>query len=136
MPRWRDFDWMQIPLQMICCCGVVDVVNGDEEFVYRFWGTQHLAMHRQEMTNLSIHELRPSAIRDIILDQYRIVRDSAEPRLFTSTYRSRMSVAIAREYSLRLPFSDDGEKVTHILALSDILRDFHYAKKVCQTSDD
>jgi hypothetical protein len=76
MPRWRDFDWMQIPLYMICCCGVVDVVGGDDEFVYRFWGTQHMSMHRQEMTNRSIHEMRPSAVRDVILDQYRIVRDA------------------------------------------------------------
>ena len=135
MPRWRDFDWMQIPLYMIFCCGVVDVVGGDDEFVYRFWGTQHMSMHRQEMTNRSIHEMRPSAVRDVILDQYRIVRDAAQPRLFTSTYRSRMASTVAREYSLRLPFSDDGKTVTQIFALSDILRDFNKARKICQSWD-
>lgn len=136
MPCWRDFDWMQMPVHMICCCGVVDVVGGDAEFVYRFWGTQHADMHHQEMTNRSIHEMRPSAIRDVVLDQYRIVRDSAEPRLFTSSYRSRLSAFAAREYSLRLPFSDDGQTVSHIFALSDIQRDFDLAQEVCETSDD
>lgn len=136
LPRWRDFDWMEIPLHIISCCGVVDVVEDDREFVYRFWGTRHVSMHDQELTNRSIHEMRPPSVRDTIVNQYRIVRDAGLPRLFTSTYRSRISPWAAQEFSLRLPFSDDGAKVSHIFALSDISDDFEFARKVCEESLD
>lgn len=136
LPRWRDFDWMELPLHIICCCGVVDVVPDEREFVYRFWGTRHVSMHDQELTNRSIHEMRPPTVRDTIVSQYRIVRDAGLPRLFASTYRSRISPLAAQEFSLRLPFSDDGERISQIFALSDISDDLEYARKVCEESLD
>lgn len=132
LPRWRDFDWMMIPIHIISCCGVVDVVGGEVEFLYRFWGTRHVAMHDQEMTRRSIHDMRPTSVRDTVLAQYRIVRDCGEPRLFVATYRSKLTSIVAREFSLRLPFSDDGESISHIFALSDISDDFEQARRVCQ----
>lgn len=134
LPRWQDFDWMEIPVQAIPCCGVVDVVGGDDEFVYRFWGTQHVGMHDQELTHRPVRDMTPSAVRDNVLNQYRLVRDSGRPRLFASVYKSRISNIAAREFSLRLPFSDDGQTITQIFALSDINEDFEFARKVCSES--
>lgn len=132
LPPWHRFDWAEIPAQMIACCGVVDVVGGQAEFVYRFWGTRHVDMHGQELTNKSVHLMRPISVRDNVLDQYRLVCTSGQARFFKSTYRNRHATYAAREFSLRLPFSDDGTRVSHIFALSDVTEDFEYARKVCE----
>lgn len=122
-PSWNKFDWMKIPLDIIPYCGVVDVIIEPLDFVYRFWGTAHASAMKQELTGKSVKEMRPVSESLSVFKQYEQTFNAGEPQLFTNTIHWVSQVQDMKEYSLRLPFSDNGKSIDKILAFSDMRRD-------------
>jgi len=122
-PAWRDFDWNEIHADLIPHFGVVDVSNEPLDFVYRFWGSAHVRAHNQEMTGKSITDMRPEAEASAVFEQYRLTFEARGPVLFENRIRAGRYEVEMLEISLRLPFSDDGETVHHLMAFSDIRLD-------------
>jgi len=122
-PSWCDFDWNEIRADLIPHFGVVDVRDDGRDFVYRFWGSAHVRAHNQEMTGKSVSEMRPQAEAGAVFDQYRLTFEARQPLLFENRIRAGRYEVEMLETSLRLPFSDDGERVHHLMAFSDIRLD-------------
>ena len=59
-PSWRDFDWMQTPIDLIPWTAVVDVVHDPLDFIFRFWGTARTTLQNQDFTGRSVREIRRS----------------------------------------------------------------------------
>ena len=119
-PSWVEFDWSEIPNAIIPFFGVVDVVPEPLDFVYRFWGSNHTKVHHQELTGKSVTEMLPAAESQSVFAQYRITLEARKPLLFTNTIQAGKLGVKMTEISLRLPFSDDGGAVNHIVAYSNI----------------
>lgn len=119
-PSWAEFDWSEIPTEIIPFFGVVDVVLEPLDFVYRFWGTHHSKVHHQELAGKSVNQMRPMAESQSVFAQYRETLEARQPLLFTNIIQIGKSGIEMTEISLRLPFSDDGRAVNHIVAYSNI----------------
>jgi hypothetical protein len=123
LPCWDSFDWMKIPLDIIPYCGVVDVQPEPLDFIYRFWGTAHASAMKQELTGKSVKDMLPSSESLSVFGQYEETYNARAPQFFTNTIEWVSEFREMKEYSLRLPFSDDGKKVDKIFAFSDMRRD-------------
>jgi len=128
-PAWREFDWLRIPPKIIPFFGVVDVTVDPLEFVYRFWGSAHAQAHHQELTGKPVSAIRPQAEAESVFNQYKETLDARRPLLFANTIRTGLMKIPATEISLRLPFSNDGSGIHHIVAFSDIRKDLDRMKK-------
>jgi hypothetical protein len=122
-PPWPEFDWNEIRAELIPHFGVVDVCGDPLDFVYRFWGSAHVRAHNLEMTGKSVSAMRPKAEADAVFDQYRLTFEAREPLLFENRIHAGRYKVEMLETSLRLPFSDDGKRVHHLVAFSDIRLD-------------
>jgi len=119
-PPWRAFDWSPVPSNIIPYCGVVDVHREPLDFVYRFWGSAHVKAHGQELTGLSVRDMRPEAESDSVFAQYRETLEAAEPLFFVNRLEVGKGRTPYEEFSLRLPFSSDGETIDILFAFSDL----------------
>ena len=117
-PSWSAFDWSEIPTRCIPNFTVVDIFPDPLDFIYRFWGTNLAQGQKQEMTGHSVRALKPSEEGESIFNQFAEVREARAPVVFRSSVTGWLQVELAG-ISLRMPFSNDGESVTHIVSYSD-----------------
>ena len=128
-PSWQDFDWTEIPSDLIPHFGVVDVTTDPLDFTYRFWGSAHAVTHDQELTGKSVREMLPTKEAESVFKQYCETYKARAPLLFANTIHAGRFRVAYRETSLRMPFSDDGVTVTHIVAFSDLRDDLDRLKQ-------
>jgi hypothetical protein len=119
-PSWNSFDWLELPLTIIPHCGVVDVIADPVDFIYRFWGTAHASAMGQELTGKSVCEMKPEAEGRSVFDQYAETLQTKKPQMFVNTLYSYSQEKELKEISLRLPFAEENNQITHILAFSDM----------------
>jgi len=122
-PRWGEWDWLELPVELIPYFLVVDVKQEPRDFIYRFWGTALVTMHGVDFTNQSISVIRSPVTAQSTAEQYEDVVKHHEA--IGSAYKVQ-----AGEHglpyvqtSLRMPFSDDGDSVTQIATYCDWSRD-------------
>ena len=116
MPKWSDFEFLDLSAKVIPHLVVVDILNDPFDFYYRFWGTWHANFHAYDFTGKTASELRPVEYRDIILDQYKEAAITKEPILFMQQIPLKAGLWVHTEL-LRLPFSDDGENNSKIISI-------------------
>ena len=132
-PAWPAFDWADVPPAFIPHMGIVDVVADPLDFVYRFWGTAHADVLDQEMTGRSVREMVPKEEGESVFRQYQETLEAGKPMLFENRLTFGEYARPIIETSLRLPFSDDGDAISHLMAFSDLREDFKYLKKALAT---
>ncbi|MBT5353403.1 MAG: hypothetical protein HN644_13925 [Rhodospirillales bacterium] len=122
-PTWREWDWMALPTNLIPYFQVVDVHYNTEgaptDYTYRFWGTANAAMHQVDMTGKSVNEIRSLATRNQVIKQYNKV---VEQKQATGSFYVLQTVENNiphTQISLRMPASDDGERIDQIISFSD-----------------
>lgn len=122
-PSWREWDWMRIPTRLIPYFLVVDVHYDPIDFVYRFWGTASVTMHDKDFTGLSINAIRSPITARMTRQQYMDVVEAHEAIGSEYTIKAGENGPAHVQISLRMPFSDDGERVTQIATYVDWSRD-------------
>lgn len=124
-PAWHDFNWLKLPVEIIPHCVVIDIKREPLDFIYRFWGTAHTTTMSQELTGKSVREMKPASEGKTAFDQYHETLETEKPRLYVNRIRTNTLGTELTEISLRLPFSDTGEQINHILAFSDMRQDLN-----------
>ncbi|MGJ3261410.1 MAG: hypothetical protein ACFE0S_17550 [Rhodospirillales bacterium] len=122
-PAWREWDWFQLPTALIPYFMVVDVHYEPQDFVYRFWGTASVDMHGKDFTNLSVSMIRSPVTAEQTIEQYKEVVACHEAVGSEYTVKAGENGLPYVQTSLRMPFSDDGERVTQIATYVDWSRD-------------
>ncbi len=117
MPQWSAFDWMELPVDVIPWCVVVDVTQDSLDFIYRFWGTARTALQGKDYTGLSIRDVTPNELSRKIFDEYSMIAEKGLPVHFVTTDFSDADGKKFEYHFLRIPFGGDGQHVTQILAV-------------------
>lgn len=119
-PAWRDFDWLEMPMRVVPTLMLVDVVDGGEDFRYRFFGTYHSRAHKVDMTKKLVADFSDSDYREAILGAYRAVMDARAPTM------EHLQIRLQHlEYTveiLRLPLADDGAVIDKILVCETLMK--------------
>lgn len=113
-PRWSDIDLMDIAPPLLPYITVMDVLD-DGGLLYRYWGRGHTTYYGHDYTGEALSSVRPAWARDLLGHQIARVFETQTARVFVVRY-DKILQAVS---SIRLPLSDDGERVTGILGFSD-----------------
>jgi len=118
-PSWQRFDLVALAPKSIPNIVVVDVVREPLDFVVRFWGTAHVARKGADKTGKSVN-YAPEFRGQAAFEEYRWVVDNRRP-LASRDIVNLQDVTGSlpfRQMLVRLPLSNDGETVDHVISLA------------------
>ncbi len=118
-PQWRDVDLVAFPPELVSLMTVVDVIDGGQDYRYRYWGSQLTELFGREETGtlLSKHSVAQSG--DIRNEQFDAVVHEIAPVLYRTTFMRAEGLAVQKT-NLRLPVCDTPDAVTKIISLCTI----------------
>jgi len=118
-PSWKQFDLVALNPKSIPRVVVVDVLHDPFDVVVRFWGTGHVQRKGFDKTGKPIAGT-PTARGPTAFAEYRWVVENKVP--FASRDTVNLLDAIGKppfhQSLIRLPLSNDGEAVDHIVSLA------------------
>lgn len=119
-PMWRDVDLMSLAPKAIPFATVVDVINGGDDYRFRFIGTASVELYKHDNTTKLLTELdwKPEIIKRT-KQQYDHVVGQCEPVLFSSQYTKNTGV-MAEKVNLRMPLVDGDGAVDKIISIYEI----------------
>jgi hypothetical protein len=117
-PSWLDIDMLRLPAPLLPLCIVVDLAPDGGPISYRYFGSGVADLHGFELTRRTTDAIEPPELRNHIVSQYRIVERERRP-VFFATEISVKDGHRLRHLMLRLPLSDDGDRVTGIMTFED-----------------
>ena len=118
-PSWREFDLLAIGASSVPRAVVVDVVREPLNFIVRFWGTAHVSRKGVDKTGKSV--VSPPVFRgNTPFDEYDWVIREKRPYLAIGTVHLDEfgRPTDLTQQTLRLPLSDDGAEVHHVVSLA------------------
>jgi hypothetical protein len=118
-PKWSEWQWMDLPTNLIPYFIVVDVCRDPLDFVYRFWGTALNTMHSIEMTNKSVRDIRSPVTADAAFEQYQEVVECKQAIGTLDTVQAGLHDVPHTQTTLRMPMSTDGAAVDKIITFAD-----------------
>lgn len=116
---WKQFDLPKIPTHLLPTTMVVDVHPDMDDNIYRFWGTMMTRIHGRDMTGQSPYDLEPA---DLARSARKVHAEIIEKRTWNSVIHTfiRHSGVKHRHCALRLPLSDDGQTISHLVVVVDV----------------
>lgn len=117
-PIWQDVDMLALPPEIIPQTVVVDVVDGGEDFRYRFWGTGYADHYGIDETgNLLSRSIGPSFIEATFKQLHDVIAQN-RPIAFEVSISTTLTRTVQRKINLRLPIEDVVGKVSKIMTSS------------------
>jgi len=118
-PSWQRFDLVALDPKSIPQIVVADVVREPLDFVIRFWGTAHVARKGVDKTGKSVNDV-PVFRGQAAFEEYQWVVANRQPlasRDIVNLQDATGKLPVHQELA-RLPLSDDGEQVDHVISLA------------------
>ncbi len=116
-PRWSDISLMDFPPKVIPAITVTDIDIETNEVTYRFWGTQMTTLHGADYTGQSVRNVLPIVVGTSSQNGYDKLIQEKVPHLEIKEFYS-LSELRGHQMILRLPLSDDGQRITHALTVT------------------
>lgn len=128
-PSWAEFDLMTgMPPKLIPFSNVADVVRGGEDFYFRFYGTNLAEILGKELSGKWVSDGDPKELANAAMTSMRQVVQRRAPVFQNAIIHSRYVINLQR--LIRLPLSDDGTEVTHILTVAHFERGIRDSKQI------
>lgn len=114
-PTWRDVELYALPSIVLPQTLVVDVVDGGNDFKYRFWGTIYTDHYGADETGLLLSETLGPSFIEATRSQLNAVLERKIPLAFDVAIRAPRSGIVQTKMNLRLPIMDTPGEVTKIM---------------------
>ncbi len=110
-PTMKEFDLLEIPSHLLPHSLLVDYNTSNDTFKFRFFGTEMVSRHGEEMTGRSPLDFKWSSFGEVLEKEYRKSLKHKRPEFFTFDFIDEIGARKLHEV-LRLPLSDDGEAIS------------------------
>ena len=121
-PAWAEFHLVDLPPDIIPYIRVADVINGGENFRYRFWGTGLTTVRSLDRTGKKLSEIDSPRTGTALAEYARIVQQKC-PLALVYDVRSGDNRLSLHAPCIRLPLSSDGKTVDKIVCYTDFNTD-------------
>lgn len=120
LPYGSDFKLDELPIKIVPWSIVADVITeaGETFYKFRFWGTQRASLIGYDMTGRFLSEIDAKDMREGNILEYDHIREHKKPILCPTPIVTSSGRPIAM-HSIRLPLSDDGQRVTRVFSALD-----------------
>ena len=115
-PRWPDISLMDFPSHVIPAITVTDIDTETNMVTYRFWGTQMTALHGADYTGRPVADVLPALVGNSSQNSYQKLLLERAPHLEVKAFYN-LSKLRGHQMILRMPLSDDGQRINHALAV-------------------
>lgn len=127
-PTWREFQLVDLPLECLRHIHVVDIRNDPFDIVYRFWGTGltdvlHFDRTGSSQLTTNMGYLEESRRQQVIADYRKVIGERIPLPFLWDAHSTRRDVGPLVVPSIRIPISDDGERVTQVATHFDFTQD-------------
>lgn len=134
-PVWSVSDMLRYPVAAIPFFTVVQVMNDEPiTFKYLFWGTGHVDVKGVDYTGRSPLDHQPEEHGQAVDREFQMVATQQCPLAFVHDIRPRVDQPSLFQECLRLPLSNDGKQVTHVISYSDWQTDNQQWKRLFKTA--
>lgn len=117
-PTWKEVNMLALPAQIIPQSVVVDVLNGGDDFRYRFWGTGYADHYGIDETgHLLSQSIGPSFIKATFKQLQDVIAQN-RPMAFEVSISTTLTQTVQQKINLRLPIEDTPGRVSKILTSS------------------
>ena len=117
-PSWKEFDLLNLPLQLVPTTLVIDIKNPVSNSVYRFWGSKMTEIHGVDMTKGSPYNLEPKEFGQQVYKDHCATIEKKRPTAGHYSFFAHGGY-IHSHSLLRLPLSDDNDKITQLIVVID-----------------
>ncbi|MBT3534235.1 MAG: PAS domain-containing protein [Rhodospirillaceae bacterium] len=116
-PSRRDIrpENLRAYLGYIC---ILEVKHEPPDFVYRLYGSGIADYLQQDLTGMSVRELRPAELGQSIIDQIQDTIQSGMPVHYRVEVIYGRTLRRSTSYRLTLPLSDDDQIVSQVMTYS------------------
>lgn len=121
-PTLKGFALPSVPPPLLSSTTIVDVIDGGDDFRYRFWGTAQTDVKGYDLTGKLITDSPGRVFYESGLKQYRRVVEAREPLAFLYETPYVALAGSGRQLSVRAPLAgaDDDAAVAHIVAYQNL----------------
>jgi len=117
IPLYRNVELMDL-YKVAHMMTIKDVINGGEDFVNRYWGTELCRALGFEATGVRVSELEPEQLRDNLFRRYRSIVANREPESRRAGIEHLARRKFVTYEVLHVPFLDnDGGDVSQIMTV-------------------
>jgi len=111
---WREFDLMRLPISVIPSTMVIDIGPTMDDNRYRFWGSHMTAIRGKDLTGKNpYHDIDQVKAAELRKHHKNAIETSAAS---ASKYSFKWDSGVTHQHStLRLPLSNDGQHVHHLV---------------------
>jgi len=122
-PSWREFNLMKLPTKLIPFTIVTDIVDVEQGVMkYRFVGTDFRRVHGIELTGKSPLDVPPAVLGRRLYDDLVDIARQQSPT-YSQHHLADIKVLEILQRVIRLPLSDDGRRVSHIVSVVEYVED-------------
>jgi hypothetical protein len=119
---WPQFEMHLLPPEILPTTLVVDVFDDSSRNRYRFWGSMMTQIHGTDMTGKYPYDLGPDGLGRDLLPQHGEIRETRAARADILGFEDDQGASHLHTI-LRLPLSNDGQMVDHIVGVISFSRD-------------
>jgi len=117
-PSWSETELVLFPAPLLPTTMIVDVHEPLEKSVFRYWGSRLTEIHGMEMTSRHPYDLMPPEFGRQLLADHRAIVEKKVPLAWHYSFLA--AGGFVHSHSLvRLPLSDNGKDVNHIIVVVD-----------------
>ena len=113
---WENFELHRLPAEILPTVMVTDLFDDEAKNMYRYWGRGMTEVHGRDMTGKSPYDLSPPEFAESLREQHRVLREQRKPDAQVFNFTRARGIDHAHMV-LRLPLSDDGQSVDHIVVI-------------------
>lgn len=117
-PSWKDFELLGLPLHLVPTTLVIDIKDPVSDSIYRFWGSKMTEIHGADMTKGSPYNLQPEGFGQQVYKDHCVVIEKKIPTAGHYSFFAHGGY-IHSHSLLRLPLSDDGDRITQLVVVID-----------------
>ncbi|MBT6094909.1 MAG: hypothetical protein HOH04_08505 [Rhodospirillaceae bacterium] len=133
MPWIADFDLMGMPPALLPTTHIVDVLNGGEDFRFRFWGSGFRNFMGEDCTGKSPNDLMPIDTRKPVCDNLQQIVDSRRAIAIMSEFeRAGGAQTLGFQRIIRMPLAAPDRSVGQIVTLTQFLMEDREALKLIE----
>ncbi len=131
LPKISDFELLKCPLESISLIHIVDVIDGGNEFQYRFWGSGFRDHLGYDGTGLNSKDLRPQQIVDPVRSAYRkVVEEERAIAMMSEFERGKSADVLGFQRFLRLPLVTESGEIGQVVSVVEFLQNYYDSQSI------
>jgi hypothetical protein len=121
-PSLRAFDLLRLPSKRLPSTLVFDCIDAGQSFRFRYYGRAFAEIHGVDLTGKEPHDVQQPDLSNHVVSELGRIVSTASPNFSIYTYHGARGFEEFQAV-LRLPLSDDGVTVAHIVSVVELNRD-------------